>query len=528
MSSIARISTLVAVSVSLAAAAPTLSGIYNAASWVPSPLPNSSIAEGSIFTLIGTGMGPASLVEVTMYPLPTSQGLAGTTVQVTVGGVTSHCIMIYTVATQVSAILPSSTPLGSGTLTVSYQGAQASMAIKVVKSSLGIFTVNERGSGPGVITDVNYSVRVPTAAAHPGDILVLWGTGLGPAAGDETEPPTPVDLASGVKIFVGGQPATVLYGGRGSSPGLDQINFTVPDGLNGCLVSVAAEVNGVVSNFTTIPITAAGQSFCSDGPSAASLAKVQNGGTLNVARMDVDTVSGNNGSALFEQWNFTDLISSHGLAGGPSVGSCTVDVVPSGDGIVVTDPFSVPGLNAGASVTVSGPNGSKSLNAVAAGTYLAELSAKGATPFLSPGTYTLSNGAGGSDIGPFTANVNVPQALIWTNESSIKSVSASQNLRVTWSGGTAGDFVSIFGTSGLPSISKDTQFFCNAPAGDGQFTIPSQVLALLPPAGVGSNGLPGTDFIVALITPGTFSAPGLDYGILFSSVTVSTVLGINP
>jgi hypothetical protein len=177
---------------------------------------------------------------------------------------------------------------------------------------------------------------------------------------------------------------------------------------------------------------------------------------------------------------------------------------------------------------VSGPNGSKSLNAVAAGTYLAELSAKGATPFLSPGTYTLSNGAGGSDIGPFTANVNVPQALIWTNESSIKSVSASQNLRVTWSGGTACDFVSIFGTSGLPSISKDTQFFCNAPAGDGQFTIPSQVFALLPPAGVGSNGLPGTDFIVALITPGTFSAPGLDYGILFSSVTVSTVLGINP
>ena len=127
----------------LAAAAPVLTGVYNAASWVPAGLPNSGIAEGSIFTLVGTGMGPASLVQVTSYPLPTSQGLGGTSIQVTVGGVTNSCIMVYTVATQVAAILPSSTPVGAGTLTLTYQGAQGSIAIKVVKNSLGIFTVNE-------------------------------------------------------------------------------------------------------------------------------------------------------------------------------------------------------------------------------------------------------------------------------------------------------------------------------------------------------------------------------------------------
>ena len=515
----------------LAAAAPVLTGVYNAASWVPAGLPNSSIAEGSIFTLIGTGMGPASLVQVTAYPLPTSQGLAGTSIQVTIGGVTNSCIMVYTVATQVAAILPSSTPVGSGTLTLTYQGAQGSIAIKVVKNSVGIFAVNEEGSGPGIITNVDYQVQVPTNAAHPGDILVLWGTGLGPVTGDETEPPVPVDLGTGVQIFVGGQPATVLYGGRGSSPGLDQINFTVPGGLNGCYVSVVAQVNGVVSNFTTIPITASGQTYCSDGLaglSAANLAKLQNGGAVNVARLDMDNIAGNNASAIFEQWNYTDLISSHGLPGGPSVGSCTVYDVPSGNGIVVLDPFSIPGLNAGSSVTITGPNGTKTLPQAKTGTYLAQLSALGATPFLTPGSYTFSNGAGGTDIGPITASVTYPQPLTWTNQATTKSISISHWLTVTWSGGAAGDYVTIIGITGLASIKQDTEFFCNAQASAGTFTIPSQVFALIPPAGLDSSLNPGIDFFVGLITTANVTAPNLDYGFLFSNATVVTALPIVP
>ena len=111
--------------------------------------------------------------------------------------------MIYTIATQVAAIPPSYTPAGTGSLTVSYRGAQGAIAIRVVKNSVGIFAVNEKGSGPGIIANVSYQVRVPTDSAHPGDILVVWATGLGPVTGDETEPPTPVDLGAGVQVFVG-------------------------------------------------------------------------------------------------------------------------------------------------------------------------------------------------------------------------------------------------------------------------------------------------------------------------------------
>src|ERR1700678_619992 len=94
--------------------------------------------------------------------------------------------------------------------------------------------------------------------AHPGQTLILWGSGLGAVTGDETEPPVQIDLGTGVQVSVEGQPATVLYGGRGSSPGLDQINFVVPAGVSGCRTSVAVTVKGVVGNITTIAIAPAG------------------------------------------------------------------------------------------------------------------------------------------------------------------------------------------------------------------------------------------------------------------------------
>jgi uncharacterized protein (TIGR03437 family) len=512
----------------LAGAAPALSAVYNGASWVTAGLPNSSIAEGSIFTITGTGIGPSTLTQVTSYPLPTSQGIGGTTVQVTVAGSTSYCIMVYAISTQVAAILPSATPVGSGTLTVTYNNASANIPIQVVKNSVGIFTVNQAGSGPGVITNLDYHVAVPNNAVHPGDILILWGTGLGPVTGDETEPPTPVDLGTGVEIFVGGQQATVLYGGRGSSPGLDQINFTVPAGLGGCYVSVFAQVNGVVSNFVTIPIAAAGQSFCTDetiGISAATVSKAASGGTINVGIMYLDNVEAANGKATFHKWTYTDLISTRGPFGGPSPGSCTVYVVDSGGGIILTDPFTTPGLNAGSSVSVSGPAGSQNMPDVLLGSYEALFS--GAS-FLTPGSYTIGNGAGGTDIGAFSTAITYPQPLTWTNQSSITSVSASNDLTITWSGGGPNDYVSIFGVSGLASNQKDTQFFCTASASAGQFTVPSQVFALLPPKGLGSNLQPGTNMYVALITPANFTAPNLDYGFMYTSETILSYLKITP
>ena len=56
--------------------------------------------------------------------------MGGTSVSVTVGSTTVSAPMYYTSATQVAALLPSNTPTGSGTLTVTYSGT-ASAAVAV-------------------------------------------------------------------------------------------------------------------------------------------------------------------------------------------------------------------------------------------------------------------------------------------------------------------------------------------------------------------------------------------------------------
>ena len=75
------------------------SGILNGASYALPGLPNAGIAQGSIFIVFGQDLGPATIAQVSHFPLPTSQGLAGTSIKITVAGTTVDAIMLYTLAT---------------------------------------------------------------------------------------------------------------------------------------------------------------------------------------------------------------------------------------------------------------------------------------------------------------------------------------------------------------------------------------------------------------------------------------------
>jgi hypothetical protein len=75
-------------------------------------------------------LSPSNPVVAGSYPLPTRQGLGGTVVQVKVGAATQTCIMYFTSATQVSGIVPSATPVATGTLTISYHGSSVAAPIQ--------------------------------------------------------------------------------------------------------------------------------------------------------------------------------------------------------------------------------------------------------------------------------------------------------------------------------------------------------------------------------------------------------------
>src|SRR5215469_4450942 len=158
----------------LACAQPTISSVVNGASYSQPPLPNSSIAQGSLFTIFGTNLGPEpgacgpgmAACMWAAYPLPTA--IQGTSVQITVNGVTTKAIINLATSTQINSVMPSSTPAGKAQVTVTVNGtASDPFNITIVRSSFGIFTVNQAGTGPGIVTNQNFEASTPLLPTPP-------------------------------------------------------------------------------------------------------------------------------------------------------------------------------------------------------------------------------------------------------------------------------------------------------------------------------------------------------------------------
>jgi uncharacterized protein (TIGR03437 family) len=220
-------------------------------------------------------LGPDTLEQVSSFPLPTK--LAGTSVQVVSGGTSLDCPMVYTSSAQVAAILPSATPVGQAFVIVTYNGLSTGVPdlyygpyINVVPSSVGIYTLNSAGNGPGIFTTANGSVTDFVKTAKPGDVLTLWATGIGPIMGDDASPPEAHNFPD-VQVYVGAQAAKVFY--AGPSPccaGLDQISFEVPPVVDSCFMPVLVSSGGIASNAATLSVDRLNKP-CSDSGTAIPL-----------------------------------------------------------------------------------------------------------------------------------------------------------------------------------------------------------------------------------------------------------------
>lgn len=535
-------------------------GPVNAASYALAGLPNANIAQGSMFILFGQNLGPAAQANASSFPLQPTLG--GTSISATVGGTAVSAIMLYSNSSQVAAILPSTTPIGAGTLTLSFNNkASNTVPIQVVASTLGIFTRNQSGSGPGVLFNFNSQSDQPVnslvTAARPGQVLTLWGTGLGKVSGNEADGPLPGNLSVPVDVYVGDKLVTPTYKGRsGCCAGIDQIVFTVPQGVEGCYVSVAVVAGGVISNFATIAVASSG-TVCSDptGFSTTDLQTVQSGGTLTVADVlfaEVEisdpalgagqqTLDLGSGKFLHYATSGDVLASTRGAVGGltglPSVGSCDVHSLSYNSYLSAplpssNDPVNFVGRDAGAALKVTGPAGAQqwpqqNKGSTAQPDYVYDMQGSvigGGIPnqtpilpvFLVPGNYTVNDASGGSQVGPFSAMLTIPNsAVVWTNEGSFNNVSRSNDLTVTWSGAAAGGIVGILGSSADPSTGAEAQFACLTQADAGTFTVPAWVLSALPASGTDSSVGAKVGFLTvatALAAPTRFQATGVDIG----------------
>ncbi|MCU1339212.1 MAG: hypothetical protein JWO19_4793 [Bryobacterales bacterium] len=495
---------------------PTITQVLNNSSRIPVGLPNYGIAPSSLFVVIGSGLADPGVpvLQDTQAPGGLPLTLNGASLTVVVNNVTTHPALYYTSPTQLAAVLPAATPVGTGTLTVTYNGATSAPApIQVVPSALGINSYSQLGVSNsnvnvGVATDAfTGAVLTFSNSGSPGQTIVVWSTGLGadPADSDTTYTSTPHAVNTPMQVYFGGVLTPVIYQGASTYPGVNVIIFTIPASVpTGCYVPLVAVTGTVISNVVTFPINSGGGA-CVDATSGLNgnqiLRNTQDTlktGLVSLVQTNSPGSAGtratsNSANAAFQKYSGL-LAAATGLMVSP--GGCVVGpVVPGGQLILV-------GLDAG-TITLAGPAGlAVTLGSQFGikGAFTATL-AVGSIP-SSGGTFTFK-GSGGADVGSFTTTITLSNPILtWTNLSAAATVDRTQGLPVSWTGGNPGTYVVISGTSTSTASGAIAGFTCRIAAEAGQFTVPSYILLGLP---TGNGGAAVQNDIFS-----TFSATGLD------------------
>ena len=554
------------------AGAPNVTGVANAASLTPATLPGGGIAQGAIFSIIGSSLGPGNPADPTTgiaASAPLAASLANVSVQVAQGSTSMTAWPLFAWTGRVDAIMPSNMPLGSVTITLTYNGT-ASLLIPatVVASNFGAYSTNGTSGGRGVIL-LQSSASGPgvqnttQVTAMPGQTVTLLGTGLGPVnAPDNTSPPVD-DMSVPLQVLVGGKIATPLHAGRAANqPGKDRIQFVVPaDAPPGCNTPVQVVTGGnIYSNVVTLSIDPNGQP-CSTINPWSSLAD-QGGKLGNIFLLRL------NASATVEAGQppigfllddglaaFTNSPAGGGpllslLASIPTLGTCgalggSVNAASLLGGSTSGAPgtAAIAYLDAGPAINIVGPagQGQLTLGTNDDGTPIAPPSSYGGVlggglgalfggsnppPFLEPGDYTIS-GTGGNDIGPFTTTFTMPPPVTWSNKDATTAVDRTAGVSLAWSSGDASQLVMVAGMSSDSNTNASTGFVCVVPASQGALTVPPAALANLPVTGpAGSSSTLGALLVgtVPAGAAGKFTASGLDSGlVVYGSFDLQTV-----
>jgi uncharacterized protein (TIGR03437 family) len=480
-------------------------GVTNAASYTASGLPTGAVALGSIFTIFGTNLGPANGVQVSSFPLGTT--FNGVAIKVTQGSTTVNALPLYVSQSSINAIMPSNAPLGLVSLRLTFNGLPSNpIPVRVVNDSAGIFTFTGTGLGPAaalIALDSGLTNNSTANTAQPGQIITLFVTGLGPISAPENVAPPKGNLPTPVEVFVGGVSASVQYSGRSSFAGLDQINFAIPGNApQGCWVPMYVRTSHTsVSNVVTMSIGPHNGAACTE-PSNPLANVFVNGGKLaefTVARFSVledvatiapvEVASDIFGIEMSQEkggpFAFAPFLSL------PPAGTCTVFTTASDfftNGALAVNSTSVRPLDAGGPFSLTGPNGTVPMTAtnpaVAAGylgSFAPYLPSLPNQLVLNPGSFTIK-APGGADVKAFSAAFNILQPFTWSNRSQTTTVDRTLPLTITWSGAPAQSTMAVFGASADLPANASAIFYCIATPGATSFTVPPDILSVLPPS----------------------------------------------
>jgi hypothetical protein len=203
-----------------------------------------------------------------------------------------------------------------------------------------------------------------------------------------------------------------------------------------------------------------------------------------------------------------------------TVGPCIVTPLGQQQETPQTGTSAVTYLDAGPVLNLTGPAGSKQI-AVNKRLYGGALGGGTPIPFLpsppplfvTPGTYTADNGAGGADVGPFTATLTLDILFQWTNPDAAMSIDRAAGVDITWTGGDPNAKVNIGGGVVLTNavtrkVDGGAIFTCSVDNGAGHFVLPPEVLSLIP-ASTATSGVSNGNITVSHGVEAKFDAPGV-------------------
>lgn len=225
----------------------------------------SGAAPGKAMTLWGSHFCSLSfnppLLEESSVPLKTDSAVG---CRVLVDGKPVGLYFAYTGTTgdsQINLLLPYT--LAKGNHTVSVEKLENQDGKIVVVGTSESFSFSSEDSSPtffklidGSLTVQNasqqYSIVLPSNPAKPGDYLVIYLSGGGKTI---NVIPDRGALASAytlpAKVIVGGEEVPVLYAGtQGQFPGIEQINFQLPENGSAGTIEIKVTVGGIEQSFT--------------------------------------------------------------------------------------------------------------------------------------------------------------------------------------------------------------------------------------------------------------------------------------
>jgi len=215
-----------------AAPAYSADSIVNGANFAPGPF-----APNSVVTVFGSNLafGSAGLPPNQSAAAALPEQLSDARVYVD----NMPAPLIYVSPTQINLLLPSNLKPGSFPLRVVRQGVTGPEVTVVLAGAAPQFFVLN-GNYAIAQHGKDYSFVTPDSPAAPGEIIVIYATGLGATSPNPNPGEIPKyagAITSSLQLSLGGTPLSadhVFYAGlTPGSPGVYQINLLVPQGVSG-------------------------------------------------------------------------------------------------------------------------------------------------------------------------------------------------------------------------------------------------------------------------------------------------------